>query len=238
MKCDYDKTDIGTDPIDPELFDSNECQNTINFATKEACPTFNFFIIASFLERYKIIFGIVLIILGLFLTFVGAKLAAITVFIATTLGVIICTFILMFQFILPGGTAQFVVWIVLGIGLVAGIGIGFIAGKYSKAVLGFIIGGLTGYLLGMVIYTSATVHISGNAYVSLTYIKSKGNLLVNYLYHDCRMYGFSFFRKKAYCYSRNIICWWLWSSKSKFFKNFKIRVFLYLQEVSQVKVYS
>jgi len=149
-------------------FKVNQCLNTFEFQTAEACPKINFYLIWQFVEKFSFIFGALLIVIGLFETFYGAKVLIVTIFLATCMATITIVFIFLFQFIIPTGGNPAIVWVVLGISTVVGLLLGYLVSKYNKALIGMILGGYMGYILGLVLYDSFLVKIQSNPTVYIS----------------------------------------------------------------------
>lgn len=140
-------------------FDSDACEKTVVIESLSGCPEGNIYAIWTLLQKYKIFFGAALIILGLFEIFLGAKLMIITLFIATCIVTITVIFLLILLIFNP---STVVVWIILGVSLLGGIVLGYFVAKYKRAVLGFLLGGYMGYILGLLLYNVAFIHIQYN----------------------------------------------------------------------------
>jgi hypothetical protein len=151
-------------------FEINQCLNTFEFQSAEACPKLNFYVIWQFISKFSVIFGAVLILVGLFETFYGAKIMIVTIFLATCMATVTVVFIFLFQFIIPSGGSPAIVWVVLGISILIGIVLGYIVSRYNKAVIGMILGGYMGYILGLILYNSVFVKIESNPTVNLIII--------------------------------------------------------------------
>jgi hypothetical protein len=136
--------------------------NSIVFESKLACPKANFYEVWKFLNDNFWIFGVIMIVFGLFLNFLGSKFVNVTVYIFTCLLTIIAFFILMFQFILKDGSSQTTVWVVLGISIVIGGVFGYFVVKYRDWLLAIIIGGYTGFIFGNLLYNIGLKYIEAN----------------------------------------------------------------------------
>lgn len=125
----------------------NGLETVLFFETKEACPKFDFYVIWTFVNDYFYIFATILIAFGLFNCIFGQKLAQYTSFILTLFGVTVASLFL-FQFILPPGCAQWIIWVILSIGIILGCTAGYFVFQNYKNVMSFLVGGLAGFLLG------------------------------------------------------------------------------------------
>ncbi len=139
--------------------------NTIVFESKAACSKVNFYQVWKMLNENAWIFGVLMIVFGLFLNFLGSKFVNVTVYIFTCLLTIIGFFILMFQFILKDGSSQTTVWVVLGISIIIGAIFGYIVVKFRDWLLAIIIGGYTGFIFGNLLYNIGLKYIEANPQV-------------------------------------------------------------------------
>lgn len=139
--------------------------NYIEFESKVACPKANFYEVWKMLNDNFWIFGIIMIVFGLFLNFLGSKFVNVTVYIFTCLLTIIAFFILMFQFILKDGSKESTVWVVLAISAVIGAVFGYFVVKYRDWLLAIIIGGYTGFIFGNLLYNIGLKYIQANPQV-------------------------------------------------------------------------
>jgi hypothetical protein len=150
-----------------ETFNTNDCSPKLTFETMYACPNEDFYKVLKFVKQYSYFIGAILIIFGIFLTFLGNKMMTVTIFLVSTIIVVTLIFVLLFGFIIPGGANPAVVWVVLGISVVAGLVMGYLIAKYRKTFIGFALGGYLGYLLGILLYNSVIVRIGSNLTVNL-----------------------------------------------------------------------
>ena len=130
--------------------------------SKEACTKFDFYVIWKFINDYVYIFAIILIAFGIFNCILGKRLAQYTSFILTLVGVTaLCLFL--FQYILPSGCAQWIIWVILAVGVILGCTAGYFVFKYHDKFMAFLVGGLAGFLLGQFLYNLFGASIKGNA---------------------------------------------------------------------------
>lgn len=164
MLCNPNMTN-STEPykiLNSKDFDTNKCENELIIESKEACPKANFFGIWKFLNDYSYLFGAILIAAGLFGMFFGAKLIVVTIFLITTATTITAVFLFMFYFALPNGGHPAIIWVVLGISIVCGLVLGYFITRYNKIILGIILGCYMGYILGILLFDIALVHIQAD----------------------------------------------------------------------------
>ena len=125
----------------------NHTETVLYFETKEACAKLDFYVIWKFVNDYFYIFATLLIAFGLFNCIFGKRFAEYTAFILTLFGVTVASLFL-FQFILPPGCAQWIIWVILTIGIILGCTAGYFVYKHYDKVFSFLVGGIAGFLLG------------------------------------------------------------------------------------------
>jgi hypothetical protein len=135
--------------LNKEEIDLTKCENTIKVKTTEACPKLNYYIISAFIDTHNAFLGIVVIVLGIFLLFLGAKFLKVTILIVGTLASITILFTVYYTFFTPENENS--VWILLAVGGIVGISLGFLMIKFAKGVT-MLIGGYLGYIVSIFIY--------------------------------------------------------------------------------------
>lgn len=151
-----DKEALNPIILNGDEFDIKKCQNTLKFKTIHACPDTNILSIIKFFESKKEIFASIIIIGGLYLLILGTKLIGPTTYLISVVCIASIVFIVLIQFTIPSNAVDIVIWVVLGISVIAGGVIGFVITKYKQQVLGLLLGGYSGYLVGTLLYTSVT----------------------------------------------------------------------------------
>ena len=124
---------------------------TLEITTKEACKKVDFYFIFKFIQDYKILFIILLILFGIFNCGFGKRFSRFTAFFLCI--IIFVVFILVFsQLVLPSGCKQWIIWIMFGVGVILGITAGVFAFKYHEGCMAFLTGGIGGFFLGQFLY--------------------------------------------------------------------------------------
>ena len=168
LKCDEDKTHTKrTDPIANESYyrvkkDDGKFETVLYFVTHEACAKADFYVIWKFILDFQWIFGIILIIVGLFEAILGKKLLKPTAFILSCGISIVIIFVFFMQYLLPAGTADWIIWVVLVIAACIGIPLGYFVAKYDDKFVAILAGSLGGYVLGEFLYNLFGNRISLN----------------------------------------------------------------------------
>ena len=121
------------------------------FKSYAACVQFNYYFMWKFILKYKVLFFLVMIVFGLFSCILGNILFKFEVFILCILMVTILIFIFS-QYIFPSGIANWIIWIMLVIGLLLGSTAGFFAFKYYIKIGTLLAGGICGFFLGQFLY--------------------------------------------------------------------------------------
>lgn len=169
MKCDQSMKpgEVNLTQESSSSFMKIKCKNHLEFYSLEACPKLNFYAVWNFLQQYKIFFGAFLIGIGIFYTFLGAKLMTVTIFLTTCALSVTVVFIFLFEFVNLKGANSSIIWVVLTIAVVAGLVLGYFVSKYNKFLIGMILGGFMGYILGLVLYNFALNHVKANPLVRI-----------------------------------------------------------------------
>lgn len=121
----------------------------------EACEKINFYFIWKFIEDYKPIFIIALMLFGILNcinTLFGDKFVKLTTTLIIIFGVTIL-FLILSQYMLPSGCAEWIIWVMLFVGLILGVTAGVFVWKYNDKVISFICGGVAGFFLGQFLYS-------------------------------------------------------------------------------------
>lgn len=132
------------------------------------CPVVNLYMLSKFIEQYKSLLGVLVIIIGLFMLTFGNKFLKVTFVI--TLIIASCSLALYFYYYLPiNKSRDFTLWIILGVGLIFGIVLGYFLIKI-EAIIYFCIGGYLGFLLGNLLYAAIFIHINSNVVLPITLV--------------------------------------------------------------------
>ena len=123
----------------------------LHFDSYGACVKINFYFIWKFIEDYKIMFIIGLIGFGLFNCIFGKRLAKYNAFILCV--VIITILVLVFsQYVLPSGCAEWIIWVMLAVGILLGGTAGYFAFVHYKDIMAILAGGISGFFIGQFLY--------------------------------------------------------------------------------------
>ena len=132
--------------------------------SKEACVKVDFYFIFKFIEDYKVLFVILLMAFGLFNCIFGQKFAKYTAFLLCVF--IITILVLVFsQYVLPSGCAEWIIWIMLALGIILGCTAGYFTFKHHEKVLALLTGGVSGFFIGQFLYNLFGNQIPANGIV-------------------------------------------------------------------------
>lgn len=127
------------------------CTEVVEMHSKNGCPVFDMQDFFLFVDRYHIIFGLVFILLGLFVTTFGLKMIRPTVFIVITVFVALVLALIVYSlFFGAGDHSDWLNWFMLSLCVIAGLVAGFVLMKSIKFGVG-LLGGATGFALGLFI---------------------------------------------------------------------------------------
>ena len=162
LQCNKDehlKIDKNLSYYEKEIEDIKE--TVLYIKTKEACVKYDFYLIWKFINDYVAIFALVLIVFGFFNCILGKKFAKITSFILTLFSVTILVLIFS-QYILPSGCAQWIIWVMLVLGIILGCTAGYFVFNHHEKFLSFLVGGVAGFFLGEFLFNLFGNAIPGN----------------------------------------------------------------------------
>ena len=115
---------------------------TLYIRSKEACEKADFYFIVKFIQDYKAIFIIALMGFGLFNCIFGKK-----------------------QFVLPSGCKEWIIWVMLAVGILLGGTAGYFVFKYHEKAFALVAGGIAGFFIGEFLYNLFGNRIDANGTV-------------------------------------------------------------------------
>lgn len=127
-------------------------ETLLYFESQYGCPQIEFYSFWKFINDFDWLFAIILIGVGMFECILGQKLLVATAFIGSCTAVVIIICIIFFQFILPPGPSQWIIWVILGVSIIIGIIVGAIVAKNHKKCLALLLGGISGFFLGELLF--------------------------------------------------------------------------------------
>jgi len=127
------------------------CTDVLTMHSKHACPVVDVQDLFLFIEKYHIIFGLVFLVIGLFVTGFGLKMIKPTVFIVSTCFISLLLALIVYSlFIGAGDHADWLNWFMIILCVVAGLVAGYVLMRSIKFGVG-LLGGATGFALGLLI---------------------------------------------------------------------------------------
>ena len=142
--------------------DTNGLSVTLYVESLDACKIIKFYISSKFIYDYKGVFVILLMGLGALNSFFGKKLSKYNIF---PLCIVTITFliIILSNYVLPSGCAEWIMWVIFAIGIISGGVAGYFAFKYSEKYGTIIIEGIAGFYIAPFLYNwfGNRIHISG-----------------------------------------------------------------------------
>ena len=147
--------------VNLDSFDKSLCTHVISAKSAYGCPLNSTYLLTKVFQEYKIFFIIFFLILGLFLCYFGHKFVTLTIIIVT--GIIGCSIITLcvLNFISSLITTEKSLFILLGVGLVVGVAIGFFLKSAVKCYV-VMVGGTLGYSVAIFIYQIIQNYIDWN----------------------------------------------------------------------------
>ncbi len=165
LQCDEN---MGEEKYDSSRYDvtvDNEgnLNVTLYIKSKYSCVKMNVYKIYEFIMKYKVIFIIILMAFGLFNCFLGKRLSKYTAFLLCLVVVTILILVLS-QYVLPPGCAEWIIWVMFGVGVALGITAGVFLFIYHDKVMALVAGGISGLFLGEFLYNFFGNLIPANGY--------------------------------------------------------------------------
>ena len=140
-------------------FDIKECEQVFIGRSLNACKTNDILRFMAFINQYKILFGILIIIIGIFFTLFGNKFIKITLVILCGIALSIFICMIVFSVFVIDSERDF--WLCLVIPFVVGLIIGVVLLKVVKVAF-FVVGACAGYSIGILIFNLVTKYIEWN----------------------------------------------------------------------------
>lgn len=148
----------GADSEEPltlsESMSNPTCKYRTELTSPLGCSVFSTNALWSWLQEYYWLWGAIFIIIGLFLAFFGHQIFSVTLFIIGTLVTVAVIWLLFYTTFLTENTKTWVGWVVLSCSILVGLLFGFVLYKCQRLGAS-IIAGFGGYLLGVLLYTTA-----------------------------------------------------------------------------------
>ena len=164
-----------------KLFNKNtQCELNIMAKSKQGCVLSNYYAVGAFIRTYKWIFFIIGLVIGFFLTFLGSKVYTITLILTAIIATIGGIFALLFIFIGLHRVPDWAMWLILVLSIIISIAVGYLFYKMKKVFMG-VLGGLTGYMLGLMVYTFILRYIKSNPNV-VFYCTIIGFIILGFLF--------------------------------------------------------
>ena len=152
LTCDPDGQDQSYTVTGKDFDDTDGRINlTLHITSKEACPKVNFYFIVKFIQDYKILFIILLILFGLFNCGLGKRFSRFTAFFLCIF-IFVVLILILSQYVLPSGCANWIIWVMLAVGVILGVVAGVFAFKYHEGCMAFLTGGIGGFFLGQFLF--------------------------------------------------------------------------------------
>ena len=124
---------------------------TLEISSKEACKKVDFYFIFKFIQDYKIMFIILLVLFGILNCGFGKTFSRFTAFFLCIF-IFVVFILILSQYVLPSGCREWIIWVMFGVGVILGITAGVFAFKYHEGCMAFLTGGIGGFFLGQFLY--------------------------------------------------------------------------------------
>lgn len=129
---------------------SDGCTQVIEMYSGAGCPAFDLNEVFNMLEKYRFLWGLILLFIGLVMTFFGRKLIKYVVFIVIFIIVALGFLLLFYTLFLKDNSTVWIFWVLLSVCVVLGILIGALSVKFEKAGIA-VMGGIAGFFLALLV---------------------------------------------------------------------------------------
>jgi len=126
------------------------CNYKTTLTSADVCPSFDLNALWTFLDEYSYIWGVLFIVGGIFLGFLGRKLFKAAVFMVTAILVVFAILLLFYTTFLEDTTEEWVGWTVLICSILIGLVAGFFMMKLER-VGAALLAGWGGFLIGIML---------------------------------------------------------------------------------------
>jgi len=147
--CDEDAESYSTTGLITSTGDG-ACNYQTTLTSKQVCATFDLNALWEFMEDYDYLWGVLLIVGGIFLGFFGVYVFNASVFVITTLLVVFGILLLFYTTFLEDTTQTWVGWTVLSCSILIGLVCGYFMVKLEKIPIA-LAAGFGGFLLGVML---------------------------------------------------------------------------------------
>ena len=131
-------------------YEDGSCRIRTQFESKIGWAIISYRGLTDFIDKNRIVFGVILIVLGACLTVLGYRLILVSLFIAGVLATVGAAGIVAYQFFITKDTPDYAIWITLGVALVVGCLVGYALVRLRKIGV-FILSILGGVWLGLIL---------------------------------------------------------------------------------------
>jgi hypothetical protein len=126
------------------------CNYETTLTSSSVCPSFDLNALWSFLDEYSYIWGVLLIVGGIFLGFFGRKLFKAAIFMVTAIFVVFGILLLFYTTFLKESTEVWIGWTVLACSILIGLVAGFFMMKLER-VGAALLAAWGGFLMGIML---------------------------------------------------------------------------------------
>ena len=159
--CD-DNAEIWTSTALATSSGDGACNYQTTLTSKNVCSSFDLNALWTFLDKYDFIWGVLLIVGGIFLCFFGRKLFKAAIFMVTAILVVFLILLIFYTTFLEDTTEVWVGWTVLVVSILLGLVAGFFMMKLERVGVS-LLAGWGGFLIGVMINEMALYKVESSA---------------------------------------------------------------------------
>lgn len=129
---------------------TSNCVQYVTMTSRDGCPLFQIDYIYDFLNKYKVLWGVLFILVGLGVNFFGRVSIKPTVFTLTFIFVTFILLLFMYSVFMDSQPADWAIWLVLCVCAILGLTSGFLLTRMLRFGIA-ILGGCAGFAIGLVV---------------------------------------------------------------------------------------
>lgn len=141
---------------------TSQCQFSTVMESELACPVYSLNALWAWLNEFKWLWGICLLVMGFFLCLFGQKLFSATLLLIGTLVTVAAIWLLFYTTFLTDKTAEWIGWTVLACSIVLGLFGGYLLYKCQRLGAA-VVGGFGGFMCGVLFDTTVLWSIESNS---------------------------------------------------------------------------
>lgn len=139
----------------------DKCTLFVKADSVHGCTLTNYYAVSAFIRVNHVIFFIVGLVIGLFLAYFGSKIYSITLMLTAFISTIAGIFLLVFGIFGAKQVSTGIMWVILVCSIIIAVCVAYLFYKIKKVFMACL-GGITGYMVGLILYNFFLRYIKSN----------------------------------------------------------------------------